>query len=274
MLKALFTNKFLYIIIFSLIGLGVLTLFALDTFIMPYYTKYNEGITVPDITRITLEEAKTKLTSIGLRFEVADRRSNSAFPPNYVIDQAPSPQIIVKPNRKIYLTVNAKIKPKITVPNVVNLSLRNAQVQLQNYGIEVGSISYESSRFKNAVMRQSIDEGTIVDRGTSIELVVSDGLGNKIVDVSAVIGLRLPDAQFKLREAGLRVGEIRFQPIQEVAPNVVLDYSPKVTSLVEGESLTLIISERYNVTEEVEGRVIITDSTGNHNNKPAYNKDN
>ena len=105
---------------------------------MPHYTKYNEGITVLDITRISLEEAKEQLTSIGLRFEVADRRANSAYPANYVIDQAPSASILVKPNRKIYLTVNAAVKPKVTVPNVVNLSLRNAQVQLQNYGIKLG----------------------------------------------------------------------------------------------------------------------------------------
>ena len=94
MLKALFTNKFLYIIIFSLVGLGALSLITLDKFIMPYYTKYNEGITVPDITRISLEEAKEQLTSIGLRFEVADRRANSAYPANYVIDQAPSASIL------------------------------------------------------------------------------------------------------------------------------------------------------------------------------------
>lgn len=273
MLKALLTNKYLYIIIFSLAGIGAISLFTLDKFVMPYYTKYNEGVTVPDVTRVSLEEAEEMLSNIGLRFEVADRRANSAFPANYVIDQAPSASILVKPNRKVYLTVNAAVKPQVTVPNVVNLSLRNAQVQLQNYGFEIGSISYESSRFKNAVLRQSIDEGTIVDRGTSIDLVVSDGLGDKIVGVPVIIGLRLPEAQYKLREAGLRVGEIRFQPIEEIAPNTVLDYSPKVTSLVEGESLTLVISERFNVTEEIEGGVVITDSTGNNNQTPS-NQDN
>lgn len=268
MLKALLTNKYLYIIIFTLVGIGALTLFTLDKFVMPVYTKYNEGVTVPDVTRVSLEEAEEMLTSIGLRFEVADRRANSAFPANYVIDQAPSASILVKPNRKIYLTVNAAVRPQVDVPNVVNLSLRNAQVQLQNYGLEVGSISYESSRFKNAVLRQSIDEGSTVDRGTTIDLVVSDGLGDKIVEVPVIVGLRLPEAQFKLREAGLRVGEIRFQPIEEIAPNTVLDYTPKVTTLVEGESLNLVISERFEVIEEIEGSVLI-DSTGSNNQSPS-----
>ncbi|MCG8372241.1 MAG: PASTA domain-containing protein [Balneolales bacterium] len=264
MLKALFTNKYLYIITFSLIAFGAVLLYALDKFIMPEYTNYNEGVTVPDVTRISLLEAEELLTRYGLRFEVADRRANSAFPANYVIDQAPGAATIVKPNRKVYLTVNAAVKPQVIVPNVVNLSLRNAQIQLQNYGLEVGSISYESSRFKNAVLRQSVDEGVTVEKGTTVDLVVSDGLGDKIVEIPEIIGLRLPDAQLKIREAGLRVGEIRFQPIKDIAPNVVLDFTPKVTSLVEGESLTLVISERFELIEESEVGIVSADSTGNN----------
>ena len=269
MLKALFTNKYLYIIFFSFFVLGIITLLTLDKLVMPYYTKYNESITVPDVTRISLEEAETLLTSMGLRFEVAHRRADSAFPANYVIDQTPSASILVKPNRKIYLTVNASVKPKGIVPNVVDLSLRNAQVQLQNYGFQIGAISYESSRFKNTVLRQSINEGAVVDRGISIDLVVSDGFGDKIVTIPPILGLRLPDAQFILREAGLRVGEIRFQPIEKIPPNTVLDFSPKVSSLVEGESLTLILSERFSVEEEIESGVILTDSTGINNSTPT-----
>ena len=241
------------------IGAGTLLLF--DKVLMPVYTNYNEGVTVPDVTRISLDEAEELLTSYGLRFEVADRRANSAFPGNYVIDQAPSAEVIVKPNRKIYLTVNAATKPTVKVPNVVNLSLRNAQIQLQNYGLEVGSISYESSRFKNAVLRQSISEGSVVEKGTTINLVISDGLGDKIVKIPEIVGLRLPDAQLKLREIGLRVGEIRFQPIKDVVPNTVLDYTPKVSELVEGESLNLVISERFDAVELLEGGAVFSDST-------------
>lgn len=270
MLKRLLTNKFFYISIITITLLGAATIFVFDAFLMPMYTNYNEGVTVPDVTRVSLEEAEVMLTNYGLRFEVADRRSNSAFPANYVIDQSPSSSVIVKPNRKIYLTVNTAVKPKVEVPNVVNLSLRNAQIQLQNYGLEVGSISYESSRFKNAVLRQSIAEGIVVDKGATVNLVISDGLGDKIVQIPEIVGLRLPEAQLKLREAGLRVGEIRFQPTKDVVPNTVLDFTPKVTELIEGESLTLVISERFEVTEESESGVIIVDST--KNNSPSPNQ--
>jgi beta-lactam-binding protein with PASTA domain len=241
---------------------GTATLFLLDKVLMPNYTNYNEGLTVPDLTRITLDEAEIQLTNIGLRFEVADRRANSAFPANYVIDQQPAANTIVKPNRKIYLTVNTEVKPVVVVPNVVSLSIRNAQIQLQNYGLEVGSTSYESSRFKNVILRQSIPQGDTVAKGTTIDLVVSDGLGDKIVTIPEIIGLRLPQAQLKLREAGLRLGEIRFRPIKDVVPNTVLEYSPQVTEIIEGETIDLVISERFETIEPEEGGVINIDSTG------------
>lgn len=272
MLKKILTSKKFYLTVVSLIIGGALFLLAFDKVIMPIYTNYNEGVTVPDVTRLSLQEAETLLSSIGLRHEVSDRRSNTAFPANYVIDQQPAPSMIVKPNRKIYLTVNTEVKPTVEVPNVVNLSLRNAQIQLQNYGLEVGTISYESSRFKNAVLRQSIPEGTVVDKGMTIDLVVSDGLGDKVVQIPEIIGLRLPQAQLKLREAGLRIGEIIFQPTKDVAPNTVLDYSPKVTEILEGQTLNLVISERFEVQEEVEGAVVI-DTTGMGNNSPKPNQD-
>ncbi len=272
MLKKILTNKYLYICFGTLILIGAGTLFTLDKFIMPMYTNYNEGVTVPDVTRISLQEAEELLINYGLRVEVADRRANSAFPADYVIDQSPAPAVIVKPNRKIYLTVNAAVKPQVVVPNVVNLSLRNAQIQLQNYGLEVGSISYESSRFKNAVLRQSITEGITVEKGRLIDLVVSDGLGDKIVNIPEIIGLRLPEAQLKLREVGLRVGEIRFQPIKDVIPNTVLDFTPKVSQLVEGGTLTLVISERFEAIEVDEGGAVIVDSTGNRSPTPQPQK--
>src|SRR5699024_9787416 len=111
----------------------------------------------------------------------------------------------VKPDRKVYLTVNTLSTPKVEVPDVVNLSYRNAEIQLQNYGLRVGSVNYESSRFKNSVLKQSITAGEIVAEGTVIDLTVSDGLGEKMVQVPNIVGLRLSEAQQELRKAGFKV---------------------------------------------------------------------
>lgn len=271
-IKSILTNKKLYIGIGSLIGLGALFLLLLDFVIMPAYTNYDEGVSVPDVSQVSLEEAQQRLTSYGLRYEVAERRSSSGYPANYVIDQTPAAADIVKPNRKIYLTVNTVTNPKVEVPKVVNLSKRNAEIQLENYGLSVGTISYESSRFRNSVLRQSIPPGEIVPKGTQVDLAISDGLGEKMVEIPNIIGLRLSEAQLKLQEAGLRVGEIRFQPNKEFEPNVILDYEPKKDQVVEGETLKLIVAERFEVKEVDESGAVIDTTNISHpdtsNNNP------
>lgn len=243
-IKATLTNGKLLYWIGGIFVAGILFLLLMDSIIMPAYTNYNEGLTVPKVSQLSLSDAKKKLTEIGLRYEVADRRSNEAYPANYVIDQTPASAKIVKPDRKVYLTVNTEANPTVAVPKVVGLSKRNAIIQLQNNGLKIGTISYESSRFKSSVLRQSTPPQTVVPEGTVIDLTVSDGLGEKMVTIPELKGLRLAEGQQKLKELGLRVEEIKFRPASDVAPNTILDYQPNRDKLLEGETLILIVSEQ------------------------------
>ncbi len=261
-LLSLLKNRYLYLSAAGLILFGGLSILALDRWIMPAYTNYNAGVTVPDVTRLSLEDAQAKLELYGFRYEILDRRAHSAFPANYITDQSPEPRQIVKPNRKIYLTVNTTERPAVVVPNVENMSIRNAQIQLENYGLEVGTISYESARFRNTVIRQSVAPGDSVDQGTVVDLVLSDGLGGDIVRVPELTGLLLPEAQNRLSEAGLRIGEIRFEPSRDVIPNTVLSYSPVEETMREGQSIDLVISERFDAREVDEAGAIIDDEEG------------
>lgn len=260
-LKTLLTSKTFYYSLLGLAAAGILLVALMNFIVMPMYTNYNEGITVPDVTKISLTEAEDLLTSRGLRYEVLDRRANSAYPADYIIDQSPSARVLVKPNRKIYLTVNTAETPMTEVPDVVNMSFRNAEIQLRNHGLTVGTISYESSRFRNTIMRQSVAHGDTVARGTIVNLVVSDGLGTRTVSVPEVVGLNYSEAQRLILGAGLRVGEVRFQPSREVTPNTVLSVRPAAEELTEGTELQLVISERFDAREESETGAVIDDST-------------
>ncbi len=271
--QSILTDRRLYISFAAIIGFGVALALLLDFIIMPSYTNYNEGVTVPDVTKISLEEATTLLDDYGLRHEVLDRRANSAYPADFIIDQSPAAQQIVKPNRKVYLTVNTATTPQTVVPDVVNMSLRNAEIQLENHGLTVGTKSYESSRFRNTILRQSVAAGDTVSRGTVVNLAVSDGLGSRIVEVPDVVGLRLSQAQQTITKAGLRVGEVRFQPSREYTPNTVISFSPDEEELTEGESLQLVVAERFDAREEVESGAIIDDSTSvNQENQNLQNQ--
>lgn len=237
--------------------IGAAGLFAADNWIMPNYTNYQEGVTVPDVTKLSYDEATELLSIYGLRYEVLDRRSHAAYPANYIIDQAPVPGQVVKPERKIYLTVNTTEAPTATVPDLTNMSLRNARIQLQNSNLQPGVVSYESSLYRNTVLRQSLPPGEVVSQGTSVDLAVSDGLGDRMVDVPDLRGELLPDAQRMIREAGLRIGDVRFERQRNTEPNTVTGIYPDQPRLREGESLDLVISERFDVQEESESGVIL-----------------
>lgn len=260
-LKALFTSKILYITLGSITLAGILFAVLLDFVIMPNYTNYNQGVTVPDVTKISLDEAEELLESYGLRHEILDRRAHSAYPANYIIDQAPSAKQLVKPNRKVYLTVNTAEIPQTVVPDVTSMHIRNAEIQLENNGLTVGTRSYESSRFRNTIIRQSVAPGDTVGRGTVVNLVVSDGLGTRTVDVPELVGKSLSEAQQLIMRAGLRVGEIRFEPNRELTPGTIISYSPNERRLTEGETLMLVVSERFDAREESETGAIIDDTT-------------
>lgn len=260
-IKKIFTSKLFYSVIGGIISAGIILALLLQFYIMPGFTNFNQGITVPDVTKISLEEAQGKLEQYGLRHEVLDRRANSVYPADYIIDQAPAALQIVKPNRKVYLTVNTEVRPTAIVPDVVSLTLRNAEIQIENYGFTVGTRSYESSRFRNTILRQSLAPGDTVARGTTINLVISDGLGDRVVTVPEIVGESLSEAQQKIRRAGLRVGEIRFQASRDVVPNTVLSFTPNENELTEGETLTLIVSERFDVQEESESGAVDADTT-------------
>jgi beta-lactam-binding protein with PASTA domain len=273
-LISLLKDKRLYLAILGVIAAGIVLLFLMDRVIMPAYTNYNQGITVPDITKKSVEEAQTLLAGSGLRYEIIDRRSNENFPPDFVLDQAPKGNSIVKPNRKIYLTVNATETPTVVVPELTDLSLRNAEIQLASHGLERGYVEYASSRFQNTVLGQSIPAGSTVRRGTPVNLVVSDGLGMNRVKIPEIVGERLAVAQREIRRAGLRVGEIVFQPTSAHEPNIVLSFTPANTdSLFEGERINLRVSELSDIQETEERGAVITDST-DVEQKPEPDPDN
>lgn len=249
--------------------IGFATIYLFNNIILPDYTKHNQGVTVPDITKLEINDAIKSLRNIGLRDSIIDRRYNAAYPANYVIDQTPGASTIVKPNRKVYLTVNTSNTPKVIVPEVKDLSLRNAELQLKNYGLKIGTISYESSPFKNTVIRQSVEHGKLVERGSVISLTISDGLGIEKVKVPKLIGLKLFEAQANLRNAGLRIGEIRFKPTANMEANLILDYEPSNSdSLVEGSKVNLNVSEQLRSTEVIESSAVIIDSTDSGQTPP------
>lgn len=145
------------------------------------YTYHNRMLIVPDLTGLNINQAIDTLLAKELRFEVID--SSQYFddiPAHSVIEQIPSPFSQVKRNRRIYLTLNRVNQPYVTVPDLIQVTRRNAQTILKATGLELGDITYVDNIGKDMVLQiihngKTIEVGSRIRKTSRIDLVLGNG---------------------------------------------------------------------------------------------------
>lgn len=198
-------------------------------------TKHNQELVVPDFTNMTVAEAEAAASQVGMRVEVTDSVFVKRMKKGAVRSQNPEPGAKVKEGRRISLTINAMNAKKVTVPNLVGLSLRQAIAELQSRGLTVGKLIYVQDMATNNVLRQlrgnrEIAPGRIVDADTVIDLVL--GL-NHDSDASTyvpdVVGKMYLTAVDAIHKQSLNVKTLRFD-------DSVKDYEDSLNAVVYRQS--------------------------------------
>lgn len=184
---------------------------SLFTMVLPGATHHGETITVPNLEGMHLDEMQDFLGKRNFRYEVADSGYSPVYPPLAILKQYPGPGKKVKQNRKIYLTVKATTPQSVKMPNLIDGSLKNAELVLSSYGLKLGSITYKPDLASNAVLEQhsgdqEVAPGTTIPKGSVIDLVVGDGLGNRTFEAPNFLGLDVEEAAFSVIGSGLSVG--------------------------------------------------------------------
>jgi hypothetical protein len=129
----------------------------------------------------------------------------------------------------------------VTVPNLLNLTLSAASALLAGAGLALGAVTSALSPTVPAgeVSSQSPVAGTQVLTGTSIALVISEGV---IVTLPILVGLTQTQAQSEVAALGL-ISEISYTNSLTVPPNIVVTQFPAAgTQLLQGSIVALVIS--------------------------------
>ena len=156
-------------------------LFLVTYFGLNIITKHNNYQKVPELRGISLIKLSDILEKEGLRFEIIDSsRYMPSMKPLTVISQIPFAGREVKKNRKIYLTVNPSGYRKITLPNIIQITKRNAVSLLKSVGFEVGEYTYRDNIGKDMVLEvmhdgKIIEPGVLLPKTTKIDLVLGNG---------------------------------------------------------------------------------------------------
>jgi len=164
--------------------LMILTLFIIFFTVynsLKLYTKHNNYIEVPNLSGIKLDEAIEIIDENNLRFEVLDSSKFFVEIPNFsIISQIPKEYELVKKNRKIYLNVNPKNFQKITLPNVIQITKRNAESILTAIGFQIKEYSYIDNIGKDMVLDviyngEKILPGQKIPLNSEVDLILGNG---------------------------------------------------------------------------------------------------
>ena len=194
---------------------AVLFIYCGTLVVLRHYTHHGEMLTVPDVTKLTLIEAGKLLESNKMRWQLSDSVYVGSVAPGAVVSQNPEPGSKVKENRNIFLIVNAKAPEKVKMPNVVDLSFRQAKSTLESQGLFVGQLIYKPDIAKEYVLQQlyrgtEIRRGTEIIKGSEIDLVLGLGLSDELTSVPNLLTYPLLVARDTLTKYFLNFGVIDY----------------------------------------------------------------
>lgn len=211
MLQFIFSRLFLkqlaivaVVAVFSLVGLH---------YWMAHATEHGTVIEVPSYLGVAVRDLDAIADTVPLQYVIIDSIYSDDFPKGTVADQDPAPGAGAKRGRKVYLTVNAVMPQQVKMPDLRDLSFRQAKAVLETVGFRLGDISFRPDIAKNAVLDQQVGgrdvpPGTLLFKGARINLVLGDGLSNMELSMPYLLYHRLDSVTQYLRSLSLNIGVV------------------------------------------------------------------
>ncbi|MBL7924344.1 MAG: PASTA domain-containing protein [Bacteroidia bacterium] len=217
------------------------------------YTNHGETITVPDLRGMKFKDLERFLLDKNMLVKISD---SSVFvidkPPGVVIEQDPAPNEKVKEGRTVYVTITRTVPPQVKIPNLIDVSQRQAEAILASYGLKVGQFIYKPDLAKDAVLGlmsegRDLKPGDELEKGSVVDLVLGDGIGNTNVEVPSLRGLSMDEVMFVLQGSSLNPGAMVFdESVRDSSLAKVYRQIPEPGDSVfirQGESIDLFFTQ-------------------------------
>ncbi len=253
-----------FVIILVLAGFFAVSLF-LDS-----YTKHDEFVKVPEFEGFHYSEIDAFISDKDLRFEITDSIFDPKKSGGAVVEQIPNAGELVKPNRKIYLTINSVIPPSVLLPELRDITVRQVMSKIETYGLRVDSLVYKPAECDNCVIGvlyngEEILPGERIVKGESISLVVGEGIGSERIPVPYLYAMALNQARSYLNEKGLNLGYFEYdttvKTMEDTMNAFVFSQNPKYDTnneVRQGQAFELFFTIDSNKIEVME--LIVADS--------------
>ncbi len=172
-----------------------------------HFVIHGAEVQVPALKGMTVADARSQTTGLGLNLEVDNRYFSSEVAPGHILTQSPAPGTVVR--REWRVRVAESLGPqKVDVPDTVGVDERVAALKLRRVGLSVGvtaELPYDKAA-EGIVLAQDPPAHAQGIEGPSINLLVtapSDEAPDGFV-MPNFIGVPIVTAQTALEHVGLK----------------------------------------------------------------------
>ncbi|MEO6942598.1 MAG: Stk1 family PASTA domain-containing Ser/Thr kinase [Terrimesophilobacter sp.] len=162
------------------------------------------AVDVPNVVGMTYESGAQKLTDLHL-IPTRFGEPSETVPEGAItrIDPVAGTRVAKDYPVKVWVSTGLSVVP---IPLVTNMTEKSAIAALTSAGFVYGNTttSHSPSIANGVVMGTTPDGGTSARKGSTVDLLVSDGL----IEVPKVIGLPIADANRKLTPLGLNINPV------------------------------------------------------------------
>jgi eukaryotic-like serine/threonine-protein kinase len=225
-------------IVLTLVAIAALAALAygLSTY---FGTEETPKVAVPRVVGDPIQTATAKLAQAKL---VADpvRQPSDTVPADTVISQNPTDGTEVNPNSTVRLFVSSG-PSAVTVPDLKGLTVQEAQNQLSDQGLVVGTVTEVDDPDTEAgkIIDSNPGAGTSVAPDTKINVRVGTGK----VPVPNVVGKSQSEAQTIIAGANLQV-ETKFKATNDVPEGTVISQSPSKGTVDIGGTIKITVAQK------------------------------
>jgi beta-lactam-binding protein with PASTA domain len=208
------------------------------------YTRHGKSYVIPDLEGKLYDRLTEDKATRIFNFLVTDSVYDNSLLPGSIIKQNPSAGSKAKEGRTVYLTVVSKTPKMSIMPELKDLTVRQAVTTLRTSGLKIRRLIFTPYFAGNSVLGQYFNgdtllAGTEILEESSIDLVA--GLGdNQGSRVPYLIGLTHDEAHASLQMASFNAGmEHYLDGLNPLHSRVYRQYPAWDAQLRPGDSVTL-----------------------------------
>ena len=204
-------------------------------FLLKLYGRTGQEYELPDLRGMTLQEA-ARSADYDLEFIVNDSIYTKGDEGGHIISQDPRAGARVKKGRKVFVSISAYAPKDALMPDLTDVTVKQAVSQLSSMGFNVGKIKMVQSQFPKVVLEATcrgkvLHPGATISGSSVIDLTVGLDPEHPYGVVPFVLGKSPEKARRDILMGAFNVGAEHFEHVQDRTKAVVVKQTPSYTGV-------------------------------------------